>query len=318
MELYHYCSADKCFNILKSKTIRLSDITKSNDAAELELLFPDLFQVVLKKYLENPFPFKFDGLTNSDAMYSLIQLSEGVWDRQFEEGDFANFVLCFSEVRDSLSQWRGYADNGNGCCLGFSKEILQQFCDSTNGVLRLEKIEYVTQDKIDSIIDQTANEILEELRTLRKWIIENMTFNDECADTDGLLWYNFNGMIESTFTDSLRLKYDHFSDEHEWRIFFTKQAYKNPEWVLGKKSEFLGPNLFNETLDFLNNRIDFWWTDNDLIPFCALNFEDFSTIPVIELLLGPKSLVRSSDLKLFLQKYGYPEINIQTSSITYR
>ena len=29
--LYHYCSNEKCFSILKGKTIRLSDIEKSND-----------------------------------------------------------------------------------------------------------------------------------------------------------------------------------------------------------------------------------------------------------------------------------------------
>lgn len=318
MNLYHYCSTDKCFNILRSKNIRLSDISKSNDFSELELLFPDLFQVILNKYLENPFPFKFNGLIDSDAMYYLVEASEETWDKRFEEGSFTNFILCFSEVKDSLSQWRGYADNGQGCCLGFSKDILQQFCDSTKGILRFEKVEYVTQDKIDDIIEKTSDEILEELRVLRKWIIENMIFQDNSTDTDGLLWFNFNGLIENVFTDSLRLKSDYFFEKREWRIFLAQQAYKEPNWVLGKNDKFIGPNMFNEILDFLNNRIDFSWTDNDLIPFYPLNFEDFSTMPITEFLVGPKSQVRNSDIKLFLRKYGYPEINIQSSSITYR
>ncbi len=41
-------------------------------------------------------------------------------------------------------------------------------------------------------------------------------------------------------------------------------------------------------------------------------------MPITELLLGPKSMIRNSDMKLFLKKYGYPEISIQSSSIPYR
>ena len=37
-ELFHYCSNLKCFNILSGKSIRLSDIKKSNDYNELKEL----------------------------------------------------------------------------------------------------------------------------------------------------------------------------------------------------------------------------------------------------------------------------------------
>ena len=39
--LYHYCSNEKAYNILKGKTIRLSDIIKSNDSFEMNILFPE-------------------------------------------------------------------------------------------------------------------------------------------------------------------------------------------------------------------------------------------------------------------------------------
>ena len=318
MNLYHYCSLDKCFSILKSKTIRLSDISRSNDASELELMFPILHRAILKKYLANPFPFKWNQCSDEKAMYNLIDLSELYWKKQLEEGDFTNFVLCFSEVKDCLSQWRGYADDGRGCCIGFSKDILQQFCDTTKGVLLFKKVQYVTQEEIVEMVDNIADEILKTLRTLREWIIENMTYADNNPDTDLLLIYNFNGMVENTFTNSLCYKLRHFSEENEWRLFLADKAYKEPNWVLDKNEEMKGPNMFNETLDFLNNRIDFWWTVNDLIPFCPLKFEEFPTMPITELLLGPKNMIRNSDIKLFLKKYGYPEINIQSSSISYR
>lgn len=318
MNLYHYCSTEKFFNILKSKTIRLSDISKSNDASELALMFPTLHRCILKKYLENPFPFKLSTYSNEDAMHELILISESYWAQQFEDGSFANFVLCLSEAKDCLSQWRGYADDGKGCCIGFSKDILHQFCDSTGGVLLLKKVQYITQKELNSIVDCLADEILQTLRTLRKWIVENMTHDDNISDTDDLLEYNFSGMIEHAFTQSLSLKLEHFSEEQEWRIFLTDQAHKSPDLVLGDRKNTLGPEIFSKTLSFLNNRIDFGWTSDDLIPFCPLNFDEFSTMPISEIILGPKSKIRNSDINLFLQKYGYPKIDIHSSKITYR
>ena len=36
------------------------------------------------------------------------------------------FCVCFSESRDQLSQWRGYAQDGNGMAIGFDKGILEK------------------------------------------------------------------------------------------------------------------------------------------------------------------------------------------------
>lgn len=318
MNLYHYCSTDKCFNILKSQTIRMSDISKSNDAAELELMFPDLLHVVLKKYLANPFPFKLFERFDEDAMQELINDSELYWQDRFVNGSFSNFVLCFSEEKDSLSQWRGYAHDGQGCCIGFSKDVIQRFCDSSNGVLLFKKVEYVTQNQIESKIDNLANEILQLLRTLRQWIVKHITGNDNSPDTDHLLEFNFIGALAKIFTESLSLKSRYFSEEREWRLFLANQAYKEPDWVIDKTATLIGPNQFDETLNFLNNKIEFNWTDNDLIPFFPLKFDEFSKMPITEILLGPKSKIRISDMKLFLQKYGYPKVDIQASVITYR
>ena len=33
--------------------------------------------------------------------------------------DYITYAICFSERGDSLSQWRGYADDGSGVCIGF-------------------------------------------------------------------------------------------------------------------------------------------------------------------------------------------------------
>lgn len=95
--------------------------------------------------------------------------------------------------------------------------------------------------------DQGASTI--EIRVLRKWIVENMTFDDSSPDTDSLLGYNFCGLIENFMIASLKYKQIGFKEEKEWRLFLNNKAYKNPEWVVGKEHELFGPNGFSDTLD---------------------------------------------------------------------
>lgn len=316
--LYHYCSNSKAFSILQDKTIRMSDISKSNDSLELQLFFPTLHRKIFKLYTDNPFPFKYGRKRGINAFRELVQFSEYSWQQRFDSGDFSNFVVCFSETKDSLSQWRGYADDGKGCSIGFSKASLQSFCESTKGVLRMEKVIYITEDELNDKISYYANGIVNSLKGFREWIVSNMTKDDNDPDTDGLLAYNFDGMIEGAFIDSLRFKTAHFREEQEWRIFLSRRAYKNADWVFNKKEVFMGPALFDETLDFLNNRIDFRPTTDDLIPFCPLSFNEFYDNPVVEVWIGPKNYSRKGDIELFLRKYNYKNVNVIYSDITYR
>lgn len=317
--LYHYCPTEKCFSILSNRNLRMSDIGKSNDYMELQLLFPRLHQKIWELYEKDPFPFHYDEYTDRLAFRELLELSAYMCQKAFESGDYSNYVVCFSETQDSLSQWRGYANDGKGCCLGFSKDVLQKFCDATNGILRLEPVEYITEEDLDTLTEENALEILAKLRSLRSWIVENMTYNDNNEDTDGLLMFNFNSMLRNCFAESLKYKKKAFSEEYEWRIFLANKAYKNPEWIYSESSEELkGPKLFSETIGFLRDRTDFLWSDNDLVSYCVLSFKEFVEIPVKELWIGPKNWALDGDTQLFLKKYGYNNVEIHHSNITYR
>ena len=125
--LYHYCSNQTLYHILKSHSLRMSDISKSNDYKELNLFFPGIFKSMKRKYREEPFPFTYKNKEDTEAIEHLITESCYLWKDKFESGDFLNFVACFSEREDSLNQWRSYADNGKGCCAGFSKALITVF-----------------------------------------------------------------------------------------------------------------------------------------------------------------------------------------------
>ena len=317
-QLYHYCSNDKSYSILKSKSIRLSDIQKSNDYRELSLFFPRILDYIEELYHQKPFRLQCDGKIEVEALSKLLSYSYDYWKNRFSSGDFSNFVLCFSEAADSLSQWRGYADNGRGCCLGFSKDALEEYCLSTNGVLQLKQVTYLVEEGIDNVIRDAAKDILKSLKGLRRWIVSEMMHDNMHLDTDCLLHYNFNGMLEAAFIDSLQYKSFAFQEEREWRMFFTRPTYKNPEWMCDKAAKPVKGSMgFAETIAFLQDRIDFHPTGDDLIPYCKIGFGEFTELPIKSIWLGPKNNIRISDMELFLRKNGYDRTKVITSRITY-
>ena len=68
MLIYHYCTMDTFVSIIKNQTIRLSDITKSNDSMEL---------LWVEKYIREIFNEAFDkdeGLARDDKKEMYLEL----------------------------------------------------------------------------------------------------------------------------------------------------------------------------------------------------------------------------------------------------
>lgn len=161
-------------------------------------------------------------------------------------------MLCFSERENLLSQWRGYADNGQGCCLVFSRESLQSYCDSTNGVLRMEKVRYMSERELRDHVCMCAAIALQVLSEIR----EELSLNAEIAGNDKrldeLIRFNFDTILEKMFVDSLCCKSVGFQEEQEWRIFFSLCPFREPDWYYGdvEGKSFDAPELFVNTVKF--------------------------------------------------------------------
>lgn len=316
--LYHYSNNQKGFCILKEKTIRLNDIRKSNDYNELVLFYPEILDEIFQVYRESPFELKHKDKNGEEALISLLDINKTILTNNIISGDFSNFVLCLSEKADMLSQWRGYANDGQGISIGFSKDGLKEISEDNDKVFRLEKVEYINEEKYKTKINEYAISILEEIKYLRKWIVENMTHDDSSLDTDTILSFNVYYLIKDALTDSLRYKQQGFEEENEWRLFLKDQAYKNPDWVLGENDNYVGPNGFYETVSFLNNSILFDIADNNILPYVPLDFSGREDYLVKEIWLGPKSHIAQKDIKLLLAQYGYNNTEVFFSKTSYR
>lgn len=109
--VYHYCSVDTFFNIIKNSSIWLSDIAKSNDYQEC-IRCREIVNKELEEYLRD----------DVEALQA--------WRTWYKKGVDSNFLMktfcvCFSGSKDKLSQWRGYAQDGKGIAIGFDKELLE-------------------------------------------------------------------------------------------------------------------------------------------------------------------------------------------------
>lgn len=220
---------------------------------------------------------------------------------------------------DLLSQWRGYADDGRGICLGFNVHELLEFTDTSNITgYALEKVQYLSKEALDRWIKNVANELLQLVNIILGAIKDGkivysseVEFDKDIFDT---LYYNIIAEIE----ESIKFKADGFKEEKEWR-FFIKNSLNKDE--IDKKEYSSIGRLSEETRrkssEFVDANIDFNVKENDIVPFISLGFDKFHNNLISEVICGPNNMIRKSDLDMFLRKYGYCNCEHRKSSITY-
>ena len=313
--VYHYCDNHKMASILSGKTLRMSDITKSNDYEEVKLFFPGILDAIEDEYRKDEFLLQYKGSTNRDALGKLLDWEYDILRYEFDRGGVTNFVVCFCEDGDVLSQWRGYADNGKGCSLGFSVKELKEYCNTYKGILRFEKVEYKTVKEISDTIVEKSLKVLNELRGLRKWIVESMPSFDE-EKIEKMCQYCFHQMISGVLMSSLKYKNDSFKEEQEWRLFFSQQIYKFAKWIYS--DEEIETIVYDDMLKVIKNRIEFNITSDDLIPFYPINFTEISPNPIKQIIVGPQNKIMEKDFSLYVASNKLSDIDFKYSRISYR
>jgi hypothetical protein len=266
--LYHYTSQSTMLKILDSKSFWATHIRYLNDSSEFNYAFgilQEALEIVRSKSLSNP------QRSFLDAVLQHIT--------RIEEHNV--YVVCFSEVPDLLSQWRGYSPNGSGVSLAFTTGDLRDLARGQG--FRLERCLYDKQEQIQRLVDELHNFI--------GMIIDR---EDAPADERALI------LADDFATDiflhiAAFFKHQAFSEEREWRL------------VLG------GLPMLTD----LNFRI----AGSTVTPYIrfALVFEGES-IALSGIVIGPTphpELVESA-MKMLIVKHGLREVRVQRSAIPFR
>lgn len=189
--LYHYTSGTGLMGIFEGRSVWASNIHQLNDSSEfrhaLDLAKGEIAQVVAAN----------NGLHAATLALRLCDLMD-----RFRK--FSVYVACFSEVGDSLSQWRGYCPSGFGYSIGFDEEVLRS--EATRQGFTLSQCIYEDGTK-RSLLAAWAQSTMADL-------LPGFDPSAATDDTDADAWPR----MQQLLLLAPFFKHPSFSEEREWRM----------------------------------------------------------------------------------------------------
>jgi len=288
--LYHYCSVSAFASIIKNNLIWLSSLSLSNDYMEGKLT-RDAFDRLLKQS-------DINACNDIANVQRIIHTTEKMFD---------GLGFCLSQKPDLLSQWRGYADDGQGFSIGFSKSYIKTLSEK-----RSQKNPHFKL--FDAIYEPSEHEeaLKPAFNSIKTFIDsgglkEPQPFmpNDEKMRTVKFLSQNWEFFINIAFEILPKiycLKSKAFEEEHECRLISN----------LMRNFEFSNQNLELATATYRVAR-------NRLIPFREVHLVKLGTMkPIKEVHIGPKNITPVHEVERFLYQCGHKDVEVKLSSATYR
>lgn len=281
--VYHYCSTDVFCQIISNRTLRFSDISKSNDSAELVWITKDIREELKKEYERQSKEFQekcpFDKVIWRKTQYSFWRFFDSSTPHTY-------FVMCFSQKDDSLDQWRGYADDGNGIAIGFDEDRLQELClqDADPECYGYSNVVYDEKDR-KAVIKAEVEAIYKEL-------------NEAFSRGEKPDYWNNSYLRHSAELYRIAVLYKNpfFEDEKEKRAYIRwniKNSISNSCFV----------DKGNDKIADLD--LQYRIKNNILIPYIDAKFvPSFFGKLVNKIILGPKNPCKEGDVEPLLKYYG--------------
>lgn len=283
--LYHYCSAQTLLSILKNRTIRFSDVTLLNDREEAAWGYAVFEHAAERLGKPENIP---KGMPNIPPEF--LEVIRQRW-LSFSMAT-RHFVACFSADGDSLSQWRAYAEDGRGFCIGFkAKEIRSELPIQIYDVLYDE--------------DQQTQEMTEALGSTY------LEFVDKGSDYDAEWFIARNGELAAS---SVSLKNPAWRDEKEIRCHHLILAKMTKEkWILQD------PGGYSAKGKIEPQPVQFEARNGLIVPFLDLPFSvSTNSHPIAEIVAGPKCPTDEFTLRFLLGGEGYENVPIRLAGSGYR
>ena len=282
--VYHYTSISTFTELLRTNTLRASDLRFLNDKTEKTKwfkVFDDASEEVRRKMSkQNDSEQKKDFLDKIGDNINHYRTTEC-------------YIFCLSKLPDDKSQFNDYGDKFKGVSIGFNREKLMQILfkvndidkDSTyvSGMLHgnVEYDEQLLQDELIVKIEKLLEKYEKSGKNIQDFFdcVSNLNdFNKDCRE------------ILCRCQDA---KDGKFQSEKEYRIY----------WMQESNNRYKKIGLFSR-----NNRI---------IPYVDLEFGD-EKLPISEIIVGPDNKTEVvENIKEVLLLLGYSNVNVKLSEIPY-
>ena len=123
--LYHYTDFQAVDGILRCAQLRVNNVLRMNDSAEMRHFMNRLCTAVTER------------LEGDGSREQAVQVRALFWEELKKE--YSAFAACFSFHRDDAAQWERYGNRGRGVCIAFRRDHLQRLA---KGGLSLQQVFY--------------------------------------------------------------------------------------------------------------------------------------------------------------------------------
>ena len=190
--LHHYTSGNGVLGIVETDSIWATRIQYMNDSKEFShaIELADCYLREKEEQASDELIKEFCKLVKSH-----LECAAGL----------TLYVACFSEVEDSLSQWRGYCPPSFGYSIGFNGDRLK--CIGEQQGFKLRKCIYDRNEQRRLVIEWAENSI----QLLKAHYAGEDDISEYCRLKSGILLQTF--VAFAPF-----LKHMSFKDENEWRL----------------------------------------------------------------------------------------------------
>lgn len=207
--------------------------------------------------------------------------------------------LCFSKVGDTLSQWRGYADDGYGMSIGFDEPTLSSWAKTAQLLMRevvydLER----TRDDLAPIVDAI-------LRHVPKGAFEAHPMRNALA------------MTEERFQQKLAERsaaIDAFFDDVSVAVAQNLYCYKNP--AFNEEKEWRVLDLWVHATPM--PPFDVHPARNALKPYRTFKIDPEFKRMITHVEIGPKNITPTAVVEHFLRLHQFEKVKVSRSKSTYR
>lgn len=272
--VYHYCGPQTFLKIIENKCIWLSSSNNMNDFAEGELVTKALEMVLELKILVY-------GQAWCDA----------VW-RHYVDNSAPKYIICFSKNKDSLSQWRAYAQDGEGVSIGFDDEKFGAKGEFIHANTKIEESLCISDVQYKDYLD-----IRDELITQSDIARKKYPHDPDSIEKSSVLFASYCLALAMT------IKNPAFKEEAERRLVYSAHLHKGSEL---EKVEIRNP------IGDIHHRI----SNGYLTSYFEKTFPNKGAIK--EIVLGPKNKFHDIDMRNFLGLNGLEDVAFTRSTATYR